>query len=1032
MPFRTTRTVRTTRPDGTVETRTYTDGDDGGSFGGGMMDFGGFRNKFGNMKISFGGGDSGDGGYSYSLGGGGRQTQRGCVSGRSHRKEKKNPFAGLGKQSYEEIVKKCKEEGCLFEDPEFPAEDASIFFSKSPPRPFEWKRPSEICDDPKYVTGGASRFDVQQGELGDCWLLAAVASLTCNSHLLNKIIIPEQDFSGDNYCGVFKFNFWHQGDWIQVVVDDRLPTYYGNLVFMHSTDKNEFWSALLEKAYAKLSGSYECLKGGSTSEAMEDFTGGVTESVDLQKAPTNLLNIMMKAHARGSLMGCSIDADPSQLEAICDNGLVMGHAYSVTSVKLVEIQTPKVSGKIPLVRVRNPWGNESEWNGAWSDKSAEWTYIPDDEKRSLGLTFDDDGEFWMSFQDWQNNFQKLEICNLGPDSLDEEEMSQGKIRWEATAERGEWIPRVNAGGCRNYLETFATNPQYRVVLTDPDDDEDDLCTMLVGLLQKDRRKKRKEGLDMLTIGYVIYKMKEDGSFGSGPLDCRFFKYNASVAKSPSFINMREICGRHKLSPGTYVIIPSTFEPNQQGEFLLRIFTEKAGTSEEMDEGTSLVDNQHRQYDEQYGSSAPGQHDSYTGSDPPPLGFDLMTKSDINHDNPLPDFSIFNQYPSGPYGGPPTSQGYQPDPYNPGQPYAPPGTYNQGYQPMPGGQYDQYASSAGYQPPPPQPNQYNPHPAYNVGYQPNPYGQPSDPYNTNPYQQPSQQLGFGAPPGQYQATPGYNPAGQPYSQPNQPYGWQGGNPSQYNQPPSGHYYPYGQGEAMEHARHSSMLSAEPGQPTAPKRGTSSHSGMRSAHRSPSPVIHTYEQAIEFLTKQWNQEAPPMTEEDQAQGQELRESFKRIAGSDLEVDAYELRDILNSVFTKEFKFDGFGLDVCRSMVAMHDGDLSGKLGFDEFKQLWQDLRKWKAVFKEFDKDNSGLLSTYELRGAFRSSGFKLSNRSLSAIILRFSNKKGEIEFDDFVLCAIRLKTMIASFKAYDQQGQGVAAYDIDTFIQTTMYS
>ena len=44
---------------------------------------------------------------------------------------------------------------------------------------------------------------------------------------------------------------------------------------------------------------------------------------------------------------------------------------------------------------------------------------------------------------------------------------------------------------------------------------------------------------------------------------------------------------------------------------------------------------------------------------------------------------------------------------------------------------------------------------------------------------------------------------------------------------------------------------------------------------------------------------------------------------------------------------------------------------------------------------------------SSGFKLSNRSLSAIILRYSNKKGEIEFDDFVLCAIRLKTMICKY-------------------------
>ncbi|KAH3699473.1 hypothetical protein DPMN_074429 [Dreissena polymorpha] len=175
---------------------------------------------------------------------------------------------------------------------------------------------------PQYVTGGASRFDVQQGELGDCWLLAAVASLTCNTPLLNRVIMPEQNCVS-NYFGIFRFRFWHHGEWIMVVVDDRLPTYYEKLFFMHSKDKNEFWSALLVKAYAKLSGSYECLKGGSTSEAMEDFTGGVTESVDLKKAPTNLLNIMMKAHERGSLMGCSIDADPNQLEAILSNGLVM-------------------------------------------------------------------------------------------------------------------------------------------------------------------------------------------------------------------------------------------------------------------------------------------------------------------------------------------------------------------------------------------------------------------------------------------------------------------------------------------------------------------------------------------------------------------------------------------------------------------------------------------------------------------------------------------------------------------------------------
>lgn len=95
------------------------------------------------------------------------------------------------------------------------------------------------------------------------------------------------------------------------------------------------------------------------------------------------------------------------------------------------------------------------------NRSPEWRFIPDHEKEELGLTFDMDGEFWMSFHDFTRHFTQLEICNLNPDSLTTDDISAGKKRWEMSVFEGEWVRGVTAGGCRNFLGEICKYCTYR-------------------------------------------------------------------------------------------------------------------------------------------------------------------------------------------------------------------------------------------------------------------------------------------------------------------------------------------------------------------------------------------------------------------------------------------------------------------------------------------------------------------------------------------------------------------------------------------
>ncbi|XP_040189037.1 calpain-3 isoform X10 [Rana temporaria] len=740
----------------------------------------------------------------------------------------------------------------LFEDDIFPAGGQSLGYKEfgqkaTKVKNIVWKRPKEICENPQFIIGGANRTDICQGDLGDCWFLAAIACLTLNEKLLFRVIPPEQNFT-ENYAGIFHFQFWRYGDWIDVIIDDCLPTFNNQLVFTKSSQRNEFWSALLEKAYAKLHGSYEALKGGNTTEAMEDFTGGVTEFYEIKDAPKDLFKIMKKAFERGSLIGCSIDEAnglsygisppdmgqalirmiqsegdkqpglegkglepkpyvaivPSQFETRMASGLVKGHAYSVTGVE----ETTFKADKVKLVRLRNPWG-QVEWNGSWSDNSKEWNIIDKSEKSRLQHQIKEDGEFWMSFDDFMKNFTKLEICNLTADALESDQLQT----WTVSVNEGRWVRGCSAGGCRNFPDTYWTNPQYRLKLLEEDDDPEDnevVCSFLVALMQKNRRKDRKMGANLFTIGFAIYEMHGNKQH----LQKDFFLYNASKDRCKSYINMREVSQRFRLPPSEYVIIPSTYEPHQEGEFILRVFSEKRNISEEVE-------------------------------------------NKIEADRPS--------------------------------------------------------------------KKKKPKPIIFV----------SDRSNSN-----------------------------------------------------------------------KELSVDEVADEEKKKRAADQKDKNSGN----------------------------TDKESEEEKQFRNIFQQIAGDDMEISADELQNVLNRVVTKHknLKIEGFTLESCRSMIALMDTDGCGRLNLQEFQHLWKKIKEWQKIFIKYDADQSGTISSYEMRNAVDEAGFHLNNQLYDIITMRYANKHMNIDFDSFICCFVRLEGMFRAFNAFDKDGDGIIKLNVLEWLQLTMYA
>ncbi|TKC39256.1 hypothetical protein EI555_013435 [Monodon monoceros] len=328
----------------------------------------------------------------------------------------KTPIIKFRQQDFYSLRDYCLNRGLLCEDETFPAETYSIGLQLLKGKnlsSLSWMRPKDLLkgkSEPHFILEDVSSFDIQQGEAGDCWFLAALGSLTQNPQHLQKILM-DQSFSYQ-YTGIFHFPFWQCGQWVEVVIDDHLPVLNNEYFFVNPYNKQEFWPSLLEKAYAKFHGSYVNLHHGYLPD-------GVVTSISLRSSSSDLMTVVKMVAEAGSLMTCSTLAGPTGESTRMVNGLVSRHAYIVTGAEQIQYR----SGWEYLIRLANgegagmigtAFGNLSL--SFMETRSLEWQETHDRRKSQL-YENKDDGEFWMSCQDFRDNFFCLFICKQVPISL---------------------------------------------------------------------------------------------------------------------------------------------------------------------------------------------------------------------------------------------------------------------------------------------------------------------------------------------------------------------------------------------------------------------------------------------------------------------------------------------------------------------------------------------------------------------------------------------------------------------------------------
>ena len=201
---------------------------------------------------------------------------------------------------------------------------------------FEFKRISYSDKNYKIFENKINCSNIGQGALGTCYFLEALSVLSNYGQLLYQLF-PKEEINKE---GLYQICLYHEGQWQKVFIDDYFVFYKDKNKlnkFAFAQPVNDcLFSCFLEKAYAKILGSYADANGGHEYDALQALTGFDNLVIPNNAFDVDVYNMAYERIRQGNLLSCSI----------------IGHAYSV-----LDIIKPEKNKNNFEFKVRNPWRN---------------------------------------------------------------------------------------------------------------------------------------------------------------------------------------------------------------------------------------------------------------------------------------------------------------------------------------------------------------------------------------------------------------------------------------------------------------------------------------------------------------------------------------------------------------------------------------------------------------------------------------------------------------------------------------------------